>query len=74
MTQVTLPELGDGIESGDILEVFVSVGDLISKGQDIVEMETDKATVPVPSSVGGKARGSMARSGHSPQHLVLTQT
>jgi pyruvate dehydrogenase E2 component (dihydrolipoamide acetyltransferase) len=54
MTQVTLPELGDGIESGDILEIFVSVGDVIRAGQDIVEMETDKATVPVPASVGGK--------------------
>ncbi|MCD0462354.1 2-oxo acid dehydrogenase subunit E2 [Roseiconus lacunae] len=53
-TEVTLPELGDGIESGDVLEVFVSVGDTITEGQDIVEMETDKATVPVPSSVAGK--------------------
>ncbi|MCG8649944.1 MAG: 2-oxo acid dehydrogenase subunit E2 [Pirellulales bacterium] len=53
-TEVKLPELGDGIESGDVLEIFVSVGDVISEGQDIVEMETDKATVPVPASVGGK--------------------
>ena len=53
-TEVKLPELGDGIESGDVLEVFVSVGDVISEGQDIIEMETDKATVPVPSSLGGK--------------------
>ncbi|MEO1619222.1 MAG: 2-oxo acid dehydrogenase subunit E2 [Planctomycetota bacterium] len=53
-TEVTLPDLGDGIESGDVLEVFVSVGDVVSEGQDIVEMETDKATVPVPSSTGGK--------------------
>ena len=53
-TEVTLPELGDGIESGDVLEIFVSVGDVINAGQDIVEMETDKATVPVPASVGGK--------------------
>lgn len=54
MTEVKLPELGDGIESGDVLEIFVSVGDVIAAGDDIVEMETDKATVPVPSSVGGK--------------------
>jgi pyruvate dehydrogenase E2 component (dihydrolipoamide acetyltransferase) len=54
MTEVKLPELGDGIESGDVLEIFVSVGDVITAGQDIVEMETDKATVPVPSDVGGK--------------------
>ena len=53
-TEVKLPELGDGIESGDVLEIFVAVGDVISEGQDIVEMETDKATVPVPASVGGK--------------------
>ena len=53
-TEVKLPELGDGIESGDVLEVFVSVGDVISEGQDIIEMETDKATVPVPASIGGK--------------------
>ncbi|MEZ6088928.1 MAG: 2-oxo acid dehydrogenase subunit E2 [Pirellulaceae bacterium] len=52
--QVTLPDLGDGIESGDVLEIFVSEGDTITKGQDIVELETDKATVPVPASIGGK--------------------
>jgi pyruvate dehydrogenase E2 component (dihydrolipoamide acetyltransferase) len=37
-TEVTLPDLGDGIESGDVLEVFVSVGEVITEGQDIVEM------------------------------------
>lgn len=53
-TEVKLPELGDGIESGDILEIFVAEGDIIDAGQDIVEMETDKATVPVPSDIAGK--------------------
>lgn len=53
-TEVKLPELGQGIESGDVLEILVSEGDVISEGQDIVEMETDKATVPVPASAGGK--------------------
>ena len=53
-TELKLPELGDGIESGDVLEIFVAVGDIISEGQDIVELETDKATVPVPAAVGGK--------------------
>jgi pyruvate dehydrogenase E2 component (dihydrolipoamide acetyltransferase) len=52
--EIKLPELGDGIESGDVLEIFVAVGDQISEGQDIIEMETDKATVPVPASIGGK--------------------
>lgn len=53
-TEVKLPELGPGIESGDVLEILVSEGDVISEGQDIIEMETDKATVPVPASAGGK--------------------
>ncbi len=52
--QVKLPEIGDGIESGDILDIFVSVGDVIQEGQDVVEIETDKATVPIPSSAAGK--------------------
>ena len=38
-TEVKLPELGDGIESGDVLDIFVNVGDVISEGQDIIEME-----------------------------------
>ncbi len=53
-TEVKLPELGPGIEAGDILEVLVKEGDVITKGQDIIEVETDKATVPVPTTVGGK--------------------
>lgn len=53
-TEVKLPELGDGIESGDVLEILVSEGDIISEGQDVIEVETDKATLPVPASAGGK--------------------
>jgi pyruvate dehydrogenase complex dihydrolipoamide acetyltransferase long form len=51
--EITLPEIGDGIESGDVLEVLVSEGDVIQKEQGLVELETDKATVEVPSSRAG---------------------
>ena len=68
MTEVKLPELGDGIESGDVLEIFVTVGDVITKGQDIVEMETDKATVPVPSTAGGKVTKISVREGETRAH------
>ena len=61
--QVKLPAIGDGIESGDILDIFVSVGDMISEGQDIVEVETDKATVPVPSSASGKVSRILVKPG-----------
>jgi pyruvate/2-oxoglutarate dehydrogenase complex dihydrolipoamide acyltransferase (E2) component len=52
--EVTLPELGDDIDSADILNVLVSEGDVIEKDQDIVEIETDKATAEVPSKHAGK--------------------
>ena len=51
--EVKVPELGDGVESGDVLEIFVSDGETVSKGQDLIELETDKATVTVPSSADG---------------------
>jgi len=53
-TEIKLPSLGEGIESGDVLEILVKVGDVIKKDQSIVEMETDKATVSVPSPLAGK--------------------
>jgi len=62
-TAIKLPELGDGIDSGDVLEVLVKVGDVIKDGQDIVEIETDKATVPVPSSAAGKVTKILVKQG-----------
>lgn len=53
-TEVKLPSLGDGIDSADILEIFVSEGDTIAKDQGLMELETDKATVTVPSPSAGK--------------------
>lgn len=51
---VRLPDLGDGIESGDVLEIFVSEGETVAKDQGLFELETDKATVTIPSPTAGK--------------------
>ena len=48
-----VPELGDGVESADVLDVLVSPGDTIEKEQGVVEVETDKATMEIPSSLSG---------------------
>ena len=53
-TQIKLPSLGENIESGDVLTIFVSEGDVVTKDQDLLELETDKATMPVPSPQAGK--------------------
>src|ERR1051326_4495096 len=52
-TEVKLPELGENIESGDLVRLLVKVGDKISKDQPILELETDKATIEVPSPAAG---------------------
>ncbi len=49
-----LPDLGENIEAADVLNVLVKVGDMILVDQAILEIETDKATIEVPSSVAGK--------------------
>jgi pyruvate dehydrogenase E2 component (dihydrolipoamide acetyltransferase) len=48
-----LPELGENIEGGDVLRVIVKAGDTIKKDQAVLELETDKATIEVPSSADG---------------------
>ncbi len=53
-TQITLPNLGENIESGDVLSILVSEGDMVATEQDLIEIETDKATLPVPSPHAGK--------------------
>ena len=52
--EIKLPELGENIESADIVKVVVSEGDNIKEDDIVLEIETDKATVEVPSDVGGK--------------------
>jgi pyruvate dehydrogenase E2 component (dihydrolipoamide acetyltransferase) len=53
MTEFTLPELGENIASGDIVRVLVHAGDTLQRDQPVLELETDKATIEVPSSVSG---------------------
>lgn len=53
-TDVILPDLGDGIDAGDVLELLVAPGDSIDKDQALLELETDKATVTIPSPAAGK--------------------
>src|SRR6478736_3291450 len=52
--EIKLPNLGDGIDTGDVLELLVKEGDIVAKDQGIIELETGKATLQVPSSAAGK--------------------
>jgi len=48
-----LPHLGDNIHSADVIKVLVKEGDIINADEVVVEIETDKATVEIPSDVSG---------------------
>jgi pyruvate dehydrogenase E2 component (dihydrolipoyllysine-residue acetyltransferase) len=48
-----LPELGEDIETGDVISVYVSLGDTVSEEQPLMEIETDKAAIEVPSPAAG---------------------
>jgi len=63
LTDFTLPELGENITAGDVLRVLVKPGDMLEKDQPVVELETDKATIEVPSSVAGQVKDVKVKAG-----------
>ena len=48
-----LPDIGEGVVEGEVVQWHVSVGDLVSEDDPIVDVMTDKATVTIPSPVSG---------------------
>ena len=51
---VKLPEISENVEKGNVVSVMVKEGDVINEQDPILEIETEKAAVEVPSTVGGK--------------------
>jgi len=54
IVEIRIPEIGENIESGEVVKILVSVGDLVEIDQPIIELETDKAVVEIPSPAKGK--------------------
>ncbi|HEY1064491.1 MAG TPA: biotin/lipoyl-containing protein, partial [Pirellulales bacterium] len=52
--EIKLPDLGENIASGDIVNVLVNEGDTVSKDQSILEVQADKAVVNIPAPSAGK--------------------
>ncbi len=63
MTEFKLPELGENIHEGDLVRLMVSPGATVSEGQSVMELETDKAVVEVPSSVSGVVKDVRVKEG-----------
>src|ERR1041384_4120483 len=62
-TELTLRSLGENVAAGDVLRVLVKPGDTLAKDQPVLELETDKATIEVPSSVAGQVKDIQVKPG-----------
>jgi pyruvate dehydrogenase E2 component (dihydrolipoamide acetyltransferase) len=63
MIELTLPELGENITQGTVTKILVKVGDRLQKGQSILELETDKAVLEVPSAAEGLIKEILIKAG-----------
>jgi len=63
IVEFRLPDLGEGIAEGEVVRWLVQEGDMVQEDQPLVEVQTDKATVEIPSPVSGRVLQRMAREG-----------
>jgi len=61
--EVKIPEISENVESGTVIQVLVEVGDMIDIDDVLVEFETEKALVEIPSTVKGKITELPAKKG-----------
>ena len=69
-----LPKLGEGAESGTVVNVLVREGDTVSKGQTLIELENEKAVAPIPASAAGTVAKVRVKEGDkiSVGHVIAT--
>jgi len=63
MIEVKLPTLAEGVEEAVVSFWHKDAGEDVKKGDDLVEMLTDKATFNVPSPVSGKLNKALVEEG-----------
>jgi pyruvate dehydrogenase E2 component (dihydrolipoamide acetyltransferase) len=69
-----IPELGENVVAGDVVRIMVKPGDQLKKDQPVLELETDKATIEVPSSIAGVVKEVKVKQGQKVKvgEVVLT--
>lgn len=63
LTEFKLPAVGENITSGTIVKINVAVGASVKKDQSLLELETDKATIEVPSPSNGTIKDILIKEG-----------
>ena len=56
ISELKIPELGENITSGRVASVLVAAGDALEQDQIVLELETDKAVIEIPSTVSGTVK------------------
>jgi pyruvate dehydrogenase E2 component (dihydrolipoyllysine-residue acetyltransferase) len=67
VTEFKLPELGENVHQGDLVRLMIAPGATVAEGQPVMELETDKAVVEVPSSVAGTVKDVLVKPGEKIQ-------
>ncbi|WP_180084435.1 2-oxo acid dehydrogenase subunit E2 [Acinetobacter sp. YH12145] len=70
--EIAVPDLG--VDKAAVAEILVAVGDVVEKDQSIIVVESDKATVEVPSSTAGKITAIHVQLGQSVSEGVALVT
>jgi pyruvate dehydrogenase E2 component (dihydrolipoamide acetyltransferase) len=63
VNELKLPELGENIDSAEVSAVLVAEGDIIGEDQPVIEVETEKASLEVPSTFAGRVQELRVRRG-----------
>jgi pyruvate dehydrogenase E2 component (dihydrolipoamide acetyltransferase) len=63
--EVRLPEIAEGVDKGEVLTIMVKEGDEVEQDAPLLELESEKATVPVPSPAKGRITKILVRAGQT---------
>ena len=63
LKDIILPDLGEGIDGAEVSEISISIGDTVKEGDTIVVLESDKASMEIPSDYDGQIKEILIASG-----------
>ena len=63
LKDIILPDLGEGIDGAEVSEISISIGDTVKEGDTIVVLESDKASMEIPSDYDGQIKEVLIASG-----------
>ena len=67
LKDIILPDLGEGIDGAEVSEISVSTGDIVKEGDTIVVLESDKASMEIPSDFDGEIKEVLIATGEEVQ-------